>query len=706
MVSHAEPLAAAELFAPLDRIALARLASCVEPFAVQAGEVVIRQGDAGMDLFIVARGRFGVFAHEPDDTIGTRLDTLGPGSCFGEMSLLTGEPRAATVRADADGELLRLERDRFLDLVRSEPEVGLAVAGTVSRRLRRTDRAVQDQGQILARLADRASAPVAAVRASEAGGPALLDVVLPPADELSARHRSRRQRLACDTKAAEPRFPAGHASQAAGTDQSDNVLVLRGRRDRGPAGASAIGSARHAERARGLDAMAGVVAAALLVTIGLFGGSGPQAAFVLFLAAGVLLWVCELASAAAISLGLVALWTLSGIATPSEAIAGFGSTGWLFAVAVLGLAQAADRSGLLLRLGLLIIQRAPPTLLGTAGALLLTGVALSPLLPTGIGRAAITAPLALAAADAMRLRRCEPAAAVLGMAAWIGAGPLLFVFLNGSPVCLLAWGLLPESSRVRFDWTHWLLAALPLGIVIGVGSLAALFAVMKPEHRTPVSRERLRLQLAVLGQPSTREVAMATVLALTVAGWAVGPTLGIDASIVAILGLLGAVLTGSFTARSLSELDWDYLIFYGVALSLVRVMALLGVDQLVAETIGEHGLRFGFTPPLFILTVAVLTMLARLVLLPEPAVLLLSLAFIPVAPAVGVDPWIAVITILATGFFWFLPSQTPSYLASQSASEGRLYSPGQARCASLAYAVVTLAALALTLPYWAVLGLV
>src|SRR5439155_1609336 len=98
----------------------------------------------------------------------------------------------------------------------------------------------------------------------------------------------------------------------------------------------------------------------------------------------------------------------------------------------------------------------------------------SPLLPDPRGRAALSGPLALAVAQASRLRHPDPAAAVLGLAAWIGSGPLMFMFLNAAPVCLLAWGLMPEEIRVQFDWLSWLLATLPLALLMAVGSLGLL----------------------------------------------------------------------------------------------------------------------------------------------------------------------------------------------------------------------------------------
>ena len=85
--------------------------------------------------------------------------------------------------------------------------------------------------------------------------------------------------------------------------------------------------------------------------------------------------------------------------------------------------------------------------------------------------------------------------------------------------------------------------------------------------------------------------------------------------------------------------------------------------------------------------------------------LVLGLPLIPVASAIGVEPWVVIITLLAGPSLWFLPGQAPAYLVAQAATEGRLYSLAQSRAVALGYAIVTLLALILSVPYWHLLGL-
>jgi di/tricarboxylate transporter len=407
----------------------------------------------------------------------------------------------------------------------------------------------------------------------------------------------------------------------------------------------------------------------------------------------------------AVGLMLIAGWVLLDVAPTSAALGGFASREWLFVVATYGLAAATARSGLLFRIGLLLVRRLPPGVVWQTGTLLVTGLLLTPLVPSSTGRVSLTSPLALAVAEALRLPERGRSSALLGLGAWVGAGPLMFAFLNGSGTCLLAWGLLPEASRAHFSWVGWVVAAAPLSVVVALGSLVLLRVMFPPEPVAKIPLQRLRLQVAVLGPVAAREKGAIVVLVLTVAGWVAAPWIGLDLATIALLGLLATVALRLFDRPALQSLDWSFLIFFGVVLSIGRLSVAVGLDRAAAATVERLLGRAQPGPLLFVLAVAGLSLLIRLALDQDLTVVLMGVTLLPVAPRIGVDPWVVVITVLALSVAWFLPSQTVSYLVAQSASEGRLFSHAQAQRFAFAYTALVLLGLTLSVPYWRLLGL-
>jgi small-conductance mechanosensitive channel/CRP-like cAMP-binding protein len=97
------------------------------------GEAVVRKGEASLELFLVERGTVAVELPRNGDG-AAELARLGPGQCFGEMGLLTGEPRAATVRAVTLCDLVVIDRDSFHQVLGAHPEVVDGLGNLLARR--------------------------------------------------------------------------------------------------------------------------------------------------------------------------------------------------------------------------------------------------------------------------------------------------------------------------------------------------------------------------------------------------------------------------------------------------------------------------------------------------------------------------------------------------------------------------------------------
>src|SRR5512139_3905626 len=123
-------LAGVPLLTGADPATVEELGRLLRPVHVRAGDEVVRQGDAGDRLYLVRSGRLRVFVESDDGMRAVR--ELGAGSTIGELALLTGAPRSATVQAVRDSELLELDSDVFHELLRRDPEFAVAVARSLA----------------------------------------------------------------------------------------------------------------------------------------------------------------------------------------------------------------------------------------------------------------------------------------------------------------------------------------------------------------------------------------------------------------------------------------------------------------------------------------------------------------------------------------------------------------------------------------------
>lgn len=104
-----------------------------------AGQVLFSEGEVGRECFFIERGQVRI---EKD---GHLLTTLGPGASFGEMSFLDFPQRSATVRVSEDASLLVLHRDRFLQLMRQDADLGAKISWQLLKKLSRIIRTTNEQ---------------------------------------------------------------------------------------------------------------------------------------------------------------------------------------------------------------------------------------------------------------------------------------------------------------------------------------------------------------------------------------------------------------------------------------------------------------------------------------------------------------------------------------------------------------------------------
>lgn len=127
------------LFSTMDDQEIAGVRSIMDEHTFAPGQVIFREGEPGDEFHVIVDGNVEFLTA---DAAGRELvlDEAGPGGFFGELSMLTGEPRSARVRAADAVRTLALDRNEFEQFLMTHPHAAIDVMSVLGRRLYRSDK--------------------------------------------------------------------------------------------------------------------------------------------------------------------------------------------------------------------------------------------------------------------------------------------------------------------------------------------------------------------------------------------------------------------------------------------------------------------------------------------------------------------------------------------------------------------------------------
>jgi CRP-like cAMP-binding protein len=142
------------LFKELSNAELIKVANITQKVSFNGGDVVFRRGEAGDALYLIREGEVEVLAPSPEaEEVEDVVAVLKPGELFGEMALVEGEPRSATVRAKGPAKLIRLKKEYFDEMMTKEHAIALKIYRRLtiilSHRLRETTERLAIANQII-----------------------------------------------------------------------------------------------------------------------------------------------------------------------------------------------------------------------------------------------------------------------------------------------------------------------------------------------------------------------------------------------------------------------------------------------------------------------------------------------------------------------------------------------------------------------------
>jgi branched-chain amino acid transport system substrate-binding protein len=406
------------------------------------GETIVKQGELSDCLFVIAVGAVRVSHHQQDNKSCIDIATLLRGECFGEVALLTGEPRTADVVAIGEQTVvLRLSRERFNCLMKQHNALAIKIAGILAQRVTRTTGQVSETCD------------------------------LPSEDFFIA------------TEADEQELPSSNGLRAGWS----LGVQLRNRRFISSVTAFTLCG----------------IATLLLNDSGL---TSQQIILFILLLGATVVWSFDAFSYHAVALALPLTAVLLKAASPVTAFSGFSHPSWFLVLGVFAISAAISRTGLMYRLVLLVVGYFPASYRWQTFALAFSGLLLTPVIPSSNGRAVLAGPLISNISEIMRFRRGSAGSIGMSMAALLGFGHMSFMFMNGTATCLLAFGLLPAVAANRITWGSWFIAALPLGLVFFAISYLAVLIQYRPKVQRTAGNGVIKAQLRALGSCDTHEL--------------------------------------------------------------------------------------------------------------------------------------------------------------------------------------------------------
>jgi len=633
---YARLLRRIDLFAGLDRVSLSKLAARLVPLDYSAQSIIFRHGEPGDAFFLVARGSVGVYLSDDAETIETRVNVLQAGEAFGEMALLNDIPRTATIKAETDCEVLRLERRDFLELVHDQPAVALSVAATLSRRL----------ATMVRPDSNPADPPAAAISASSL-----------------------------------PAETAGLSAKRAGWQPSRQGVAF--------------------------------AAALAIFAIGWLvpGPSGLSSAG--WHSVVLLLVVLPLLALNALLEGVLALllactWVIFGIAKSSVALSGFANPSFVLIVSALIVGTAITQTGALYRLALVTVSHIRGSFAGEASALACAGLILSPTVPNATSRCVAIGPMLRELVEALGYVPKSKATAGVAMATFLGFGKMTGATLTSGTNAVLVSALLPAREGGQINWVTWTMYGAPLNLILFFGVLATIVWLYRPRKSGPrplsERTSSLAIQRAVLG-PMTRDekIAVTVVIAMLV-GFITQSVHHVEPGWIAVIAVSVLSALRVVSLKTLRAVNWNFALLFAILVSQATVFEQTGVNHWIADRIADDMIALSSSRIAFVVVLALFCIVIRLILPAQATAPLVTIALAPVASVVGIDPYIVGLISVVAGNSFFMPYQSPQYLAFEAATGHALFTRTQVLPALLAFAVWVVIAAALSVPIWHMMG--
>lgn len=394
----------------------------------------------------------------------------------------------------------------------------------------------------------------------------------------------------------------------------------------------------------------------------------------------------------------------------NKAFGFFTSTSWWLVVGAMVLAAAVAKTGLLKRIALTVMTKFPVSYKWQTASLMITGLVVTPFIPSGTVKASLMAPFALSISDSLGFERRSKGATGLFLSMWMSIGLLIPTMISASFINYVILGTLPEEMKVSYGM--WLLASLPWIIITLVVGYIIIHTVYKvPTGAVTATNEALMQEKRSLPPMSRDEKITTFVLIFCLTLWVLERVLGVNSTITILIGVAILASTGVIDRTSFrSKVTWDAIIFLGCALSMTTAFPAMNIDKWLGGLAGPVVVPLiSENIVLFIVVLSAVIYVIRIFMTSQTAMIALFMVFlVPAAMAAGVHPWImGFIAFTAANCFIFKYQNVmymPAIFAAQTAAGEDFVEHKNVAVYGVMYMILNIAVLIVCVPFWKLLG--
>ena len=421
------------------------------------------------------------------------------------------------------------------------------------------------------------------------------------------------------------------------------------------------------------------------------------------------LWGLNLLPAYVAAILIVTVLLTTGVAPPAVVLSGFISEPFFMALTIYCLGTVVVSSGILYRMMLIILKYMPQSQRWSKSYLFLIGIIVNVTVPSTRKRQQVMQTNLNDMIAFTSQTYSNPAVHRLAISSFIGSSLFNSVLLSGSLLNFAMLGFLSQQDQLRFQWSGWLQTVSVVGgILLATHVIFIIGASAKDNQNIIIDRPRIDHQYRVLGKTSYREWGAISALLIFIIGTLTADIHRLPPTLLGLFIML--FLTGlNVIDRHMfhKNIDWPSLFFLAVIIGFYNTMAHLHITATIAHHLSGIGEFIKNNFYIFVVGLAVVMMIIRLIMPFMPTVLLAMAIVLPIAQDHEMSPWIMGFLVLLFGHSCFFAYQfswlkiTQSTLASSYDEFLRKFLSYNA----VINVIKVIAALA-SIPFWIKLGLI